>query len=208
MSLYEIVFKLNELERIVIELDDISVMMDCCCEVPLLFFKGLEKIQIDLDSVRSYMRGLISSLTQALDNQLIPHESIAHDWGLLYAHYSFYCFDRAISKRLGIVLDVKNNWIGNKHLLFAYDIAVWVYNDVSGAIKLDFTPWYSGNYFDFEGETDFTQYDQFLKDYKPLFTRTIPREIAQQWLDQANSILKQIADNSERLEKEEQEELE
>ena len=44
------------------------------------------------------------------------------------------------------------------------------------------------------------------KDYKPLFIRTLPREVAQQWLDQANSILKQITDNIERFEKEEQEE--
>ena len=150
-----------------------------------------------------HMHKLVSLLVKASSNQLLRHESVSSTIGSLFTSYRFYSFDSELSKQQGLVFDEEDEWVGNKHLLFAHDIAVWIYNDQNSEIILEFTPWYKGNYFDDEGETDFTQYEQFLKDYKLLFTRTLPREVGQQWLDQANNILKQIAENTERFEKEE-----
>jgi hypothetical protein len=202
MKNHEIVFTLNKKEKIIVELMEPLVLIGCGQGVPIFFMQGSGKVKIDSDDMRWDMNSLSSLLTAALRNRLTLHESIKENIGYLYAQLVFYGFDRHMAKKQGLIFDEEDEWVGTKHLLFAYDIAIWIYNDQQGAIILEFTPWYKGNYFDFEGETDFTQYEQFLKDYKPLFTRTLPRDVAQQWLDQANSILKQITENSERFEKE------
>lgn len=202
MSAYVIIFQLNELEKIVIEFDDASIMMNCCHEVPIFFIGQSERLQIDCDSVRSCTEHLQCLLLRALNNELQLHHSIQNNIGYLYTQYKFYWYDSSILETMGFVFEDnkgKKRWVGKKHLLFAYDIAVWIYNDSNGNIVLEFTPWYTGNNFDEEGETDFTQYDAFLKSYKPLFTRVISREVAARWLNQANQILQQIADNVEPL---------
>jgi|SRR5579872_293375 len=201
MNLHEITFQLNESEKIIIELNEPLSMVHCCYEAPLFFVTKTEKIQIDSADVRYYMHQLQSLLVMALDNQLQLHESVQDYIGYFYAQYMFYWYDREIAKEFGLIFDEDNRWVGNKHLLFAYDIAIWMYNDADGAIVLEFTPWYTQNRFDEEGETDFTQYDSFLKNYKTLFSRTISCEVAEQWLTQANQILQQIADNIERFSK-------
>ncbi len=43
-------------------------------------------------------------------------------------------------------------------------------------------------------------FEQFLNTYKPLCTKILSSNIAQQWLDQATSILDHIAVNTARFE--------
>jgi len=206
MNLYEITFQLNESEKIVIKFGEQAVMMNCCHEVPIFFVGESERLQIDCDSIRSCTQHLQSLLMKALNNELQLHKSVQNNIGYLYTQYKFYWYDSSILETMGFVFEDnkgKKRWVGKGYLLFAHDVAVWIYNDSKEDIVLEFTPWYTGNNFDEEGETDFTQYDAFLKEYKSLFTRIIPRDVAQQWLDQANQILQQIADNVERLAKEE-----
>jgi hypothetical protein len=198
----EILFSLTQTESMVLVLEESLTEVHCCYEAPV-FFRGKEgEFLLSDDTVRHHMYKLVSLLTKSLSNGLLCHKSLHLNIGSLFTRYRFYSFDQDMAEKQGLIFDEEDEWVGTKHLLFAYDIAVWIYNDQQSAIILEFTPWYKGNYFDFEGETDFTQYEQFLKDYKPLFTRTLPRDVAQQWLDQANSILKQITENSERFEKE------
>ena len=205
MSAHATTFQLSEAEKIVIGLDDQSEMMHCCYEAPVFFVGESERLQIDCDSVRSCMEHLQYLLMKALNNELQLHESIQNNLGYLYTQYKFYWYDSSILETMGFVFEDnkgKKRWVGKGLLLFAHDVAVWIYNDSKKDIVLEFTPWYKGNRFDEEGETDFTNYDAFLKNYKPLFTRVIPRDVAQQWLDQANKILQHIADNVERFAKE------
>ena len=199
----EILFTLNTTESIVLFLEKTLAVVHCCYEAPIFFRSEGQEFLLSEDTVRHHMHKLVSLLVKASSNQLLRHESVSSTIGSLFTSYRFYSFDSELSKQQGLVFDEEDEWVGNKHLLFSHDIAVWIYNDQNSEIILEFTPWYKGNYFDDEGETDFTQYEQFLKDYKLLFTRTLPREVGQQWLDQANNILKQIAENTERFEKEE-----
>jgi hypothetical protein len=144
MNSHEITFQLNKLEKIIIELHDPLSMVHCCYGAPLFFVTESEKIQIDSADVRYYMRRLQSLLVVALDNQLQLDKSV-HDYiGYFYAQCMFYWCDHEIAKEFGLVFDEDNQWVGCKHLLFAYDIAIWMYNDAHGAIILEFTPWLQG----------------------------------------------------------------
>lgn len=208
MKKHEIVFEIGQNEDIVFALEEPIAAVDCCYEVRAILCWHGHKFLLNEDVLKYQMSRVKSLLSRAIMDQLVIHKSIGFNIGSLFTSYRFYSFDRELSKQQGLIFDEENEWVGSKHLLFAHDIAVWIYNDQRGAIILEFTPWYKGNNFDFEGETDFTQYEQFLKDYKPLFIRTISRDIAQQWLNQANGILKQIAENIERFENEQEAEHE
>jgi len=45
---------------------------------------------------------------------------------------------------------------------------------------------------------DYISFEQFMKTYKPILVAEINRALAQQWLEQANSILQRIAKSVER----------
>ena len=200
MSTSRIVFSLDKEEKIVIELQDAINRMHCCSEAPIFFVQGDQRYLLEKWMLSFNIPILSSLLNQALQNELPIHQLIMEDLGYSYAQYRFYSADRIMLEKFGFVfekVDGQYSWIGEKYLLWAYDMAAWLYNDHNGNIVLEITPVYKGNKFDFDGETDFTQYEQFLKDYKPLCIRTIPCEVAQQWLDQANGLLRLIADNTE-----------
>ena len=205
MSTSKIVFSLNETEKIVIELHDAINRIHCCSDASIFFVQGVQQYLLEKWMLSFNIPILSSLLSQALKNKLPMHKLIMEDLGYLYAQYRFYSADRIMLGKLGFVfekVDGQYSWMGEKYLLWAYDMAAWLYNDTDGNIVLELAPVYKGNRFDEEGETDFTDYDAFLKNYKPLFTRVIPRDVAQQWLDQANKILQHIADNVERFAKE------
>ena len=46
--------------------------------------------------------------------------------------------------------------------------------------------------FDTEDDKNGISYEEWIKTYKPYLVRTIPRDVAEQWLMQANDILEQI----------------
>jgi|SRR5579872_2427792 len=201
MNTSKLVFSLNKTEMIVVEFQDDIDKMHCCSEAPIFFVQGAQKYMLENWTLSFNIPILSSLLNLVLKNELQLHALITKDLGYLYAQYKFYSADRTMLEKIGFVFEQVNgqySWVGERYLVWAYDMAVWLYNDGNGDIVLELTPVYKGNKFDFDGETDFTQYEQFLRDYKPLFTRTLSREVAQQWLEQANSILRQMTENSER----------
>ena len=210
MHLNGIVFGLdNNIEEIIVELEEPIEVVHCCYEAPTVLFHDSKKLILNCDSIKSTMESLDIVITKALQNQLPLHTSIQGNIGYLYTHYKFYSCNKEKVKPLGVVFEGNpESWVGGKHLLWAYDIAVWVYNDVDGSIVLEFTPWYFGKNYMYDDDDngiddeDYSEYEQFLKDYKSLFTRKISHETAQLWLDQANSILQQIEKNIVRLQEE------
>lgn len=51
-----------------------------------------------------------------------------------------------------------------------------------------------------EEEPDYIPYEEWIKTYKPYFITTLSRETAQQWLEQAEYIIKIVDDNQRRWE--------
>src|SRR5437016_11155825 len=123
MNKNEIIFFLNENEKIVINLEDPLEEVHCCYEAPVAFIKNSKRYSLSQDAVFYNIKFMRSLLKKCLNKELKLHESIHENIGYLYAQYSFYWFDKEISQQLGLVF-TGDSWVGFKHLLFAYDLAI------------------------------------------------------------------------------------
>lgn len=196
------VFQYNDMESIVIELELPRSEIHCCTEAPIFFYMGDLKFLLENWMISFNVPILSVLLTQALNRQLLLDASIKQDIGYLYAQYRFLTYYQNTLEQTGFLfVDQLNgrDWIGRKYLAWGHEVALWIYNDVADNIVLEFTPMYKGPKFDQEEEFDTLPFEQFLKTYKPLCTRILASNIAQQWLAQANSILDQIAANTARF---------
>jgi hypothetical protein len=60
-------------------------------------------------------------------------------------------------------------------------------------------PWHFYELDDAQQQKNYIPYEEWIKNYKPLLIRTIPKDVAEQWLNQAQEILKKIEENTPRL---------
>lgn len=198
MNEHEITFKLTDTQKIVITPEETLSEIHCCSNALITFHKGNEVLKLEDDSLSYNLHILISLLTDALSNKLPLHKSIQGNAGYLAAHYSFYLLDKDKLTQLGLVLDKDDNWVGEDYQLWGWDFAGWIYNDENGNIVFELTPRYKGGWYDPDNTKNVKEYENFLVNYKSYFITVIPRETARKWIDQANDILKQIAENVER----------
>jgi hypothetical protein len=74
---------------------------------------------------------------------------------------------------------------------------------IDGKIFLDISPYYPWTSFDEEEmnemrlRDDYVPYDEYMKDYKPVAILEIPREIARQWLEKSERLVKTMYYNYE-----------
>lgn len=205
MNKPEIILKLNNTQKIVIHLEEPLNEIHCCSDALITFHENNQILKLENNTLTFSLPTLTYLLTKAINNKLPLHKSVEGKIGYQYAQDVFFAYDKNTLEPLGLVFDKNNDWIGRKYLLWSYDFAVWMYNDKYGNIKLEITSVYKGGYFDPEDSNGVEAYEQFLKNYKSYLTTTISRETAQQWLDQANDILKHIDENIKRLVKEQEE---
>ena len=201
MNKHNIIFKLNNEENIVIELENPIEELDCCSEAPIIFFHGSKKVILSTDSVRNNMIILSNLLTKALSNKLQLHESIIEDIGYLYNQYSDYLWNKKskVQDNFGYSkLDGRDTWVGNNYSLWDSDLASWIYNDTDASIVFEVTPVYPEDFFCTKRKPQKVSYQEWIKGYAPYLIKKIPHNVAQQWLAQANDILKQIDENVER----------
>lgn len=194
----EIIFKLNDTQKIVITPEESLNDIHCCSRALITFNNGNEILKLEDDTLSHNLHILISLLTDAINNRLPLHNSLKKKIGYLAAQYSFYAYDADKLKKLGLILDKNNVWIGKNYQLWGWDFAGWIYNDKDGNIILELTPRYKKGWFDPDDTNKTKEYTEFLKNYKSYFTTIIPREVARQWLNQATIILEQINENVER----------
>lgn len=202
----EITFMINEVEKIVFKLDCSIDSINCCSEASIYFIKNNHQFLLDKDdSIRFNLECLVDIIMKALHNELILHKSIINDIGYDYNEYKQGKSGFTFEKDKG---DDNELWVGYKYLLWGYEEVVWVYNDENLNIILEITPKFLNKISessDLEKENVLIEiansvlYEQWIKDYKPFLIRKIPRNVAQQWLDQANQILKQIEENIKRM---------
>jgi len=202
------VFKLDETRKITLEAHDPLMEIDCCYEGDLIFKQSEQSLILSDDVIRISMQLLILLLKRVLKNELSLDRSIIQDVGFIYNQYCHFLWsEEELSVADNFLYedgDKNKDWIGMRYHLWAGGNNVtWLYNDKSGAIILEVTPFYPYLHVDPNEEPKYVFYGEWIKDYKPYFITTIPKETAQQWLEQAESVVKQISDNVERWEKEE-----
>jgi hypothetical protein len=206
MNEHAVIFILSNTERIVLEHAVPIDQLACYCETPVLLIQNTHKVILSVEDLHDTMLVFYEQLSQALLGKLRLHESIEADIGYVYnAYLEQLHHEESIYKvhnKFTIVYvqrDGVDSWVGNDYKLWGYNsIASWLYNDTDGAIIFEVTPVYLGGFGDPERKAKAIPYEEWIKDYKPDLIRTIPHSVAQQWLEQANNILKIIEKNIER----------
>ena len=195
MKFSEAAFKINELEKIILEIEVPVEEIHCCTESPIYLEISGKRILLSNDSIRHDIDILHNLLTKALSNQLHLDASITADIGYLY--------NEELQGKDGLVYkEIEKDdyrWVGGSYSLWSYTVETWLYNK-DGEIFFEVTPIYPGNFFvEPEKEHEIVPYDQWIQNYEPILIRQISKHTAQVWLEQANSILQLIEANMKKM---------
>ena len=190
----EVILKLllNESEGFVFKAaDPIDEILFCDdIEVDLLVD---ERYRLLSDCFQYTLRRLIDHLDSVINCKLLLHKSIQRDLGFLWDEYladssaiDFYCEE----------IEGIKSWIGTKYILFETpgsfekNLTTWLYNNEKGEIILEITPGYKWHFQDPELGDEYFTYEEFIKNYKPILFRTIPKVVAEEWLVKLHELLK------------------
>lgn len=191
MKNYNIVFQLNDSEKLIIELEEPLANVDYCYLEMMYFLHDQSKILLWKDSIRYNLECLRNILNQALHNQLKLHESITQDIGYLY--------NECLQNKSYLTCTKEDNvWVGYKYQFTGGNgFMIWIYNEKNGDIIFEITPYFVEQ--SYEKIDNFLDYNKWIKGYRPILIRIVPRETAQHWLDQADKILATIKNNVLRM---------
>src|SRR5580700_320092 len=132
MNTKNLIFKLNDTEKIVVELSECIEHLHCCYEAPVVLQQGDNRIFLVDDNISHHMYEINDLLKKALNNKLKIHKSITKDIGFLY--------NEEAQNKPGFVykkLEGIDYWVGNRYGLFSPVLAKgnltsWIYNDANG----------------------------------------------------------------------------
>lgn len=196
-------FRINDNENIIIPLDEPDDIID---------YSYVAKAELIIrDQVTIIGSGAIGMQAVKLQRLLKPviagqrplHKSIKNSIG--------YYYNQDLNEENPDIFLIQSEeskyWIGSQYLLWTTDsniknhqYATWLYNDSSGNIIFEVTPLYPEDYVDPEDLAEVQAYKEWMKiSYKTFFTCIISKEVAMQWLSQANLILKTIEENVKML---------
>jgi hypothetical protein len=203
----EVIFIINEKEKIVLKLQNSLDKVDCCSDGLVALVQQQQMSLLSNDVVLENIRTFAFLLQKALDNSLSLDLSIANDIGFIYNEYCNFLWskDRLLSDNQFVYknFDKNKNWIGMRHHLWAgEDNVTWLYSDKNGSIILEVTPLYPYLHANPNEESHYVFYEEWIRNYKPYCMIIISRENALEWLLQATKIIEQIGANTIRLKKE------
>lgn len=211
MRLHEIIFRLNENENITLLFQDSLEMQHTCSPSKIIFMdQKSDKILLSNDSIYENIYILSSLLTKALHNNLVLHTSlnapndVRTDIGYLWHE------DIQNTQNPCLVYkksEERDYWVGESYKLWSGNFLTWIYNDEKGNIILEMTPYFPKGFVYIDPNESLTSeeiahlklYDEWAKQYTPFLFRTISKETAQEWLYQADKILKHIEKNTQRM---------
>lgn len=192
MAFDKTVFKLNDQEQFIIKTTDPIENLHCCSAVPVTFETAKTQYIVSDWNTYEEIRRFNKILNEALNNALYLDKLIIEDIGYFYNQ----------EEHQGI-----NSVYNTLSPYWAWstpsNTRTWIYNDQEENIILELTPAYP--WFDFDPEEHpekkkaFIPYAEWIKTYKPYVVRTIPRDVAEQWLKQTQYILKHINANLRRM---------
>jgi hypothetical protein len=199
-------FTINSHEKFVIHTWSPDDIIHCCYQSHVSLFINETEFIIGKSIVADFAERLEIKLKLVLVDKLKLHKSIKKNIG--------YYWNQELNEdnpNLHLMKGKESSyWVGHKYLLWATDsnkkyerFSTWLYNDDTGNIIFEVTPTYPETFIDPEDPAEVKAYQEWMeKSYKPFFTRIIPKDIAEQWLKQAELILKTIQDNVKKLEDE------
>jgi len=191
----ELIFKLSEIEAFKIATDNIDFKeVDYCYDEIQAFFvsKNEKQLCIGEQTTGLFFESLIRVLKKAVDGKLQLHESLMQNLGVLWNEY---CQDKPELFMIESSDGSSTYWVGIDYKIWSTyvntnpSISTWLYIDNDDNIIFELTKDYKWSFFpDDLQDPEFITYNEFMKDYKPLIHRIIPRDVAVQWLEQAMKI--------------------
>jgi len=197
MNKHELIFKLNDSEKIIIQATDPVDDLHCCYRAPIVFFENTTEYTILDDTISLAMRDFSRLLQKALHNKLKLHQSITKDLG--------YLSNEDTQEKPGLFykkVEGYDRWIGMDYFLWGLGgdnaLSAWLYNDEKGSIIFEITPDYPWMFDDSKKNPGYMSYKKWIKTYKPCVVRKISQDVAEKWLEQAEYILKKMNENMAR----------
>lgn len=190
MSLSNLTFFLTNTEKILIQ-HNTNDLIDICYEAPIFWVDTSKELLLSLDSVRMNIGWFNAMLHQALLHELKLPNSINQNIGYQYNQYINEDNPNIEYEKIETI----KSWVGNRYKLWSYSVETWIYNDKLGNIILEITPVYPKTFRDPEEDLDIQDYQNWMKSYAPILIRTIPKNIAKNWLKQTEDILEEIKTN-------------
>jgi hypothetical protein len=196
-------FNFDEIEAFVIDESLDSIVL---YEYININFCGESNYCLVQDCFDHVIEEFKSIIKKAINDQLKLHSSLLGN-----AEYSLlgyqWCKYLKKNDRKDLVYgdeDTGIPWVGYKYTLFetCHGIdrpASWLYNDERGNIIFELTPVYPWYYSKPGSGETFIKYSKWMKTYKPILTRTISKETAQQWIKQIDDLIKVVKKNDKRL---------
>ncbi len=198
-------FLINKKNTFKIRLFGVSVGNVCPFDDGIAFIV-YNKVSMQLTTCHIYgtMRTLHYRLDKILNQNFKLHPSINKDIGLLWS-------DELLDKP-GLeynMIEGRPYWVGLSHSLLSSSendpqlTHTWLYLDWNDNIIFEVTPsypWTFGRKPKTKKEkAEYITYEEFVKSYKPLVKIELSKEIAQQWLKQANEMITIIETNYQKM---------
>lgn len=176
------------------KLDEIFIFNDIAIK-----YVNKETYFLTIDCLFYLMNHLQEMFKSAIKNELQLHKSINKNIGYLrnqYLHDSIEC-------REGNKEELPH-WNGDKYHLFStpgnadISLVTWLYNNKHCDIILEITPGYKWFFKEPDPNETYVSYDEFMKNYKSIYTATIPLSFAKTLLMQFDILLNQSKKNEKK----------
>lgn len=189
---YLLTFTLNEYEKIIIKLDKPDDIIECCYDVKI-YFKQYNHLTLvsRATGAREFAQTFITSLKGVLNNELALPKDMTHDIGYLLNHNCI----TSKPKKL-----IRDDWFEEFEFLQQYTPFIStsfmsLFNDDSGDIILQISPSYPRRYVRRHKKPTYNNFLHWMKTYKIKVNRIIPKDVAEDWLDQSRQILGIVKNN-------------
>jgi hypothetical protein len=202
MTKYQITFFINSTSKIIIPLKDpVESLGPIYIEKIILLFNN-DRYLLSKTTLYHDMIDLRDLLKKALNKKLFLHPSISQDIGYLHNNKLHNEVDLPTcalpSDEIDWIGYLYHFWNAKKGLI---SLDSWIYNDAQGSIIFEATPVYP-YLFSNTRYPNYIPYEEWIKTYKPYFITTLPRKTAEQWLEQAEYVIRIIENNEKRWKKE------
>jgi len=172
---------LNENQKIKILVANEKKIVLWSGEGHIIFEENGKKLSLFSSSfIGPAIEDLLMNLVYAAKGESMLHKSIDQDIGYLYNQFW---------QKRGEFVTIEGSWIGLMHSAFATkNTKTWIYNE-RDKIVIEVTPTYQWHFFEPEDRkefpeeySDFVEYDEFIKDYKPILKTYIDKFTAKKWI--------------------------
>lgn len=198
MNKYEITFSIHTTNKIIISLKKSLEYLDPLYREEIALLIDTKKIILSNATLYHNMIYLAENLKKALNHGLNLAPSITKDIGYSHNKYLYNAINISMPE---ISNDIE--WVGYQYHLWStrndlISMDSWIYNDGDGSIVFEVTPIYPYLFSEPEEKQNYIPFEEWIKSYKPYFITTLSRERAEEWLKQAESIIKIVEDNQKK----------